>query len=646
MIENLEEILNPEQYAAATAGDGPLLVLAAAGTGKTQTLVYRVAYLVDKGVDPESILLLTFTNKAANEMLERAKGTVGPAVGDIWSGTFHHVCNRILRIHAPYLGYRSNFLIADRDDSRRMIDKAMKQVGVSGDKFPKREVLSSLFGNAANRGISLREVLEEKMPDMPFNFETIEKIYDVYTSMKFDDGIMDFDDLLVNAVKLFEIKPEILNFYKNQFKYILVDEYQDTNAIQSRFVDMLAGANGNIMAVGDDFQCIYTWRGADFRNIMDFPRRYPNAQVIKLERNYRSTPEVLDIANACIACNREQFQKTLRATKPHGDLPQVYHIPDSTSQSQAITMMIRRFVQQEGYNYSDIAVLYRSHFHSIDLQMMLGRSRIPHFITSGLGVFDTLHAKDVLSLLRLVVNPQDSIAFERFFTMFPGVGPQTASKMWIKLGRKCDFSTSEGRMAVTALLKPAGKAAWEPVEEVVGDYFSQKNATGKELIIQLIDGFLDAFYTAKLRKDFEDYLERIDDLMEIGKQIEERGNLEEFLQEVALMTSVESEVGSDNSNKVRLSTVHQAKGLEWPIVFILWLSEDMFPAARAIRESEDDTEERRLFYVAVTRARRTLILFSPQVRRGYDNINYPCKPSRFLKEIPDSLYIKKYNFYF
>ena len=207
-----KKLLNPEQYAAATAGDGPLLVLAAAGTGKTQTLVYRVAYLVDKGVDPESILLLTFTNKAANEMLERAKGTVGPAVGDIWSGTFHHVCNRILRIHAPYLGYRSNFLIADRDDSRRMIDKAMKQVGVSGDKFPKREVLSSLFGNAANRGISLREVLEEKMPDMPFNFDTIEKVYDVYTSMKFDDGIMDFDDLLVKTYQLLKTQPDILEY--------------------------------------------------------------------------------------------------------------------------------------------------------------------------------------------------------------------------------------------------------------------------------------------------------------------------------------------------------------------------------------------------------------------------------------------------
>lgn len=646
MIENLEKILNPEQYAAATAGDGPLLVLAAAGTGKTQTLVYRVAYLVDKGVDPESILLLTFTNKAANEMLERAKETVGPAVGDIWSGTFHHVCNRILRIYAPYLGYRCNFLIADRDDSRRMIEKAMKQVGVSGDSFPKREVLSSLFGNAANRAIPLREVLEEKMAETPFNFDTIEQVYDVYTSMKFDDGIMDFDDLLVNAVRLFELKPEILNFYKNQFKYILVDEYQDTNTIQSRLVDMLAGEDGNIMAVGDDFQCIYTWRGADFRNIMDFPRRYPNARVIKLEQNYRSTPEILEIANACISCNKEQFQKTLRATHQHGDLPYAYFIPDANSQSQAITMMIRRFVLQEGYDYSDIAVLYRSHFHSIDLQMMLTRARVPFLITSGLGVFETLHAKDLLSLFRLIVNPQDSIAFERFFTLFPGVGPQTVTKMWLKLNRKCELSTEEGRAAITALLKPAGRAAWEPVSEAIGRYYTKKEETGKEPINQLINGFLDAFYTAKLRKDFDDYPERIDDLIEIGRQIEDRNNLEEFLQEVALMTSVESEVERGDKDTVRLSTIHQAKGLEWPIVFIIWLTEDMFPAARAIRESDDDTEERRLFYVAVTRARKTLFLFSPQVRKSYDNINYPCKPSRFLTEIPDKLYMKKYNYYY
>ena len=638
MTERLEDILNPEQYAAATAGDGPLLVLAAAGTGKTQTLVYRVAHLVSRGVNPGAILLLTFTNKAANEMLDRAQTVVGPEVTGIWSGTFHHVCNRILRIHAPRIGYRSNFVIADRDDSRKLIERAMKEVVGETDALPKRDVLASLFGNAVNRDVPLEQVLEEKLSDTPFSHDAIVAVQNVYTRMKFDDGIMDFDDMLANCVRLFESNPDVLDYYRGRFDYILVDEYQDTNAIQSKLVDMLTGPGGNITAVGDDFQCIYTWRGADFRNIMSFPQRYPGAKIIKLEQNYRSTPQILNVANACIAGNADQFQKTLRPTRPAGDKPAVYQVYDSMTQSMSVVRLIHRFVER-GWKYSDIAVLYRSHFHSIDLQMLLTRGRVPFNITSGVGVFESAHVKDLLALLRLVVDPQDRLAFERFFTLFPGVGEQTAAKMWAKIGNRCDLRTEAGRKALEAALRPAARQAWHPVATAVAAYFAEQDAGGGEPVATLVNEFLDGFYTERLQKEYDNPDDRIDDILEVARQVSEHGSLESFLQDVALLTNadVDENLGPNTyRNKVRLSTIHQAKGLEWPIVFVIWACEEMFPSAKALKD-DDDSEERRLFYVAVTRAKNSLAFFVPGSRKSYDGRSYPSRPSRFITEIPRNL---------
>lgn len=645
MINKLRESLNSEQYAAATAGDGPLLVLAAAGTGKTHTLVSRVAYLVSRGVAPSSILLLTFTNKAAKEMLERAQQTIGPAVDDIWSGTFHHVCNRILRFNAQHLGYPQNFVIADRDDCRSLVDRAMKQHGlVGGEKFPKRDVLLSLFGNAVSRNVDLEQVVHEKLGDTPIHPADVVRVFDTYTQMKFDDGIMDFDDLLINCVRLFELKPEVLDFYKRKFSYILVDEFQDTNTIQSAFVDMLAGAGGNLMAVGDDFQCIYSWRGANFRNILDFQGRHPGAQIIKLESNYRSTPEVLDLANACIAHNVEQFQKTLRPTRTHGSKPMLYMLRNAEDQSQGIIRKIREY-QQQGRKLSDMVVLYRSHYQSIELQMMLAKARISFTVTSGLGVFETAHAKDLLSILRILQNPKDFLAFERFFTIFPGLGAITVRKIWEKMERSCNLSQAADRIKLTSLLKPAARGQWEPISKAVEGYFAKKEETGKEAVVSFVQNFLDVFYTSYLTKEYENPNDRVDDILEIARQIEVKGSLELFLQDVALMTG--DDTGSEQTGKegdlLRLSTVHQAKGLEWPIVFIIWLCDDMFPSPKSL--DDGDEEERRLFYVAVTRAKENLLLFSPQQRRGYDNYPVPCKPSRFVKEVPQTLMTTRFGVY-
>ncbi len=641
-MQDLQRILNPEQYAAATAGDGPLLVLAAAGTGKTQTLVYRVAVLVERGVPPESILLLTFTNRAAKEMLERARQVAGDRVGGVWGGTFHHVCNRLLRRHAGLVGFRPGFAIADRDDSKKLVDDVLKELGISpkSDNFPKREVLLSLFGNAANRDLPLETVLEEKLRDVPFDTSAILKVHEAYARRKAELGVMDFDDLLVNGLRLLEEHPEILDFYRRQFRYVLVDEYQDTNAIQSRFVDLLSGEHGNLMAVGDDFQCIYSWRGADFRNIMEFPKRHPDARIIKLERNYRSTPQILSLANTCIAGNPEQFQKTLVATRPGGDRPIAYHVYNGAQQAELVATLIRSAVA-DGLRPGDIAVLYRAHFHSIELQMALSRKRVRYLVTSGVGVFEQAHVKDMLSLLRLAIDPFDRLAFDRLLGLLPGVGPRSLETMWKKLGGSCDLSKAEGRDALLGILRPAAREPWQKVSEAIAAFHEDPPGpeSRKGNVPVLVDAFLDAFYARLLRKSFENAEEREDDVREVASQAQTQApTLADFLQNVALLTNAEAELdradGRGEADRVRLSTVHQAKGLEWPFVIIIWACEGMFPSSRSLGENEDDSEERRLFYVALTRARSRLVIVSPEMRTSQDGYTFPCQASRFLEELP------------
>ena len=644
-MEDSKEVLNPEQYAAATFGDGPLLVLAAAGTGKTQTLVYRVAHLVESGVDPRSILLLTFTNRAAKEMLERARDVIGDSVSGVWGGTFHHICNRLLRRHAALLNFRENFKIADREDSRKLVDEVMKELHLVGGKdFPKRDVILSYISNAANRDIPLSKVLEEQASCVSVDLAAIERVAEGYARKKEELGVMDFDDLLVNGLHLLEDNPAVLEYYKKQFRYLLVDEYQDTNTIQSRFVDLLAGPTGNVMAVGDDFQCIYTWRGADFRNIMDFPKRYPTAQIIKLERNYRSTPEILSLANACIAGNPDQFQKTLTATRNGGGKPIVVFLRDAFEQSKTVTRLIREQLAR-GRGPGEIAVLYRAHFHSIDLQMELTRAGIPYTVTSGVGVFEQAHVKDMISLLSLLSDSHDKLAFSRLFTLLPGIGAKSADALWIKIGGRCDLAKPEGREALLKALKPAAKSAWTPISQAIEVYFNVEDDR-HENVVDLVSAFIDGFYLQYLRKNFDNFEDRADDLREVALEVARSGDLENFLQEVSLMSNVEAVFDKNperQDQSVRLSSAHQAKGLEWPVVIILWASEGMFPSSRAIGEDGDDSEERRLFYVAITRARNALAICCPGFRKSYDGGIYPCQPSRFVTEIPQSAYQSRYG---
>jgi DNA helicase-2/ATP-dependent DNA helicase PcrA len=643
MIDFKKE-LNAEQLEAATAGNGPLLVLAAAGTGKTRTLIYRVAYLMEQGVRPEELLLLTFTNRAAGEMLERAKSLVGEEVGSIWSGTFHHVCNRFLRRFGTKIGYPHDFVILDRDDSRTLIDHCIKDSVTNRKDFPKKDVIASLVSMAANKACGIEEIINSSGEEIKVDPAQIVRVAQLYTQRKHELGAMDFDDLLVNGLRLLNEDEQVRAFYQTQFAHVLVDEYQDTNLLQAQMVDILAQTSRNVMAVGDDFQCIYSWRGANFKNIMEFPKRWPDCKIVKLEQNYRSVPEVLEVANACIKGNPEQFQKTLRATRPSRNKPQVYFLRDGDEQAMAVIGLIQRYLD-DGYKLNDMAVLYRAHFHSIELQMMLGRAHLPYIITSGVGVFEQAHVKDVVAFLRMCEFPTDQLAFERLAGFLPGVGEKTALSLWTKLGGTFDTKNPEQRSKLRSLLKPAALGHWQPIDKVFAEYHDE-NLAGQGG--EVIERFYESFYHSYLERVYENAPDREQDIHELAVQLAKRGSVPSFLEEVSLLTNVDQEYErksrDPDTQTLHLSTVHQAKGLEWPIVFVIWVSEGMFPSTRSMDAGTDDSEERRLFYVAVTRAKDELVLCTPGMRLSREGGCFYCKPSRFIKELPKSLVQERYGF--
>ncbi len=637
---DFSSLLNEAQCEAVTAPDGPILVLAAAGTGKTRTLTYRVAYLMEQGIAPQEILLLTFTNRAAKEMLERAEALVGPAINSLWSGTFHHVCNRILRAHAPKVGFPQSFTILDRDAALSLINKHLKALVADPKAFIKKEVVAAFIGKMANTQRDFTECFEEADFRETINPDELRAVVHRYEEAKRDMGAMDFDDLLVLTLRLFREHPEVLRRYAERFRYVLVDEYQDTNIIQSQLVDALASVHRNIMAVGDDFQCIYSWRGADFRNIMEFPKRWEECRIIKLEQNYRSTPEILAVANACIAGNPQQFKKTLRATIGSGEKPLLAYLHDGHEQANLIIRAIQHALAQ-GYNERDIAVLYRSHFHAMELEMALKRQRIDYVITSGVGIFDSAHIKDVIAFLRMCSGSADLFAFTRVMGLLPGVGEKTADKIWVKLTGQFTPSRETDRLQLKALLPAKARAAWEPLDNLIACYQTDDlENNGNKATTR----FLEMWYGDYLRKQYDNAEERMEDVAEFASQFKRGESVSAFLNDVALMTNIDAESAAITKDRpaIHLSTVHQAKGLEWPVVIMLWCMEEMFPSAKAIKES-GDAEERRLFYVAVTRAKDNLMLCLPSMRRMPNGGTFYLKPSRFVKELPPALTSRIYG---
>lgn len=638
MIDFQKE-LNAEQCAAATADGGPMLVLAAAGTGKTRTLVHRVAYLIGNGVPAERILLLTFTNRAAREMTERAEGLIGPGVGGIWSGTFHSICAKLLRRYGSFLGYRPGFTILDEDDQKKLMGQIVKDVaGKDAKDFVKKEFILKLVSDAANRERDFRTLVEIQQSKVALDVEKVVECGERYANRKRELGAMDFDDLIVNGLRLVRDVDGVRNELQERFLHVLVDEYQDTNSLQAQFTDLLAAKHRNIMVVGDDFQCIYTWRGAQFENIMEFPNRWSGCRIIKLERNYRSLAPILDVANVVMKDVAHQFEKTLRPYRSgHGIGPQLYRMWDGHAQAELIVKLVEH-LRGQGFSCKDIAVLYRSHYTSIDIQLALTRARLPFRITSGVGVFEQMHVKDVLSFLRLMFNPHDEMSFFRLIGLLPGVGEASLRRYWVRLDRSFDPGNGMDRMSLDSMITPKAKVGWEGMQKAFAAARGHL-ADGDDGL--LIEDFVHFFYGDHLHRQFddEDASGRLEDLVELQAQIASfETGLKGFLEEVALMTNLDAQNRSANSDdQMQLGTIHQAKGMEWPVVILPWLVDSVFPSARSVEDGNID-EERRLFYVAVTRAKDRLYMCVPRSMKRPDGNSFPVEQSQFVREIPKSLY--------
>lgn len=631
--------LNAQQLAAVTSGPGAALVIAGAGSGKTRTLTYRVAWLLEQGVPARSILLLTFTNKAAREMLGRVASLLPHGAAGIWGGTFHSIGNRILRRHAERVGFRPGFSIMDREDQEEMIASIIAREGLRTNdrRFPKGEVLADIFSYSVNTGASLPQLLHSRFPYFLSIAEQIGRVQLAYEARKKESNAMDFDDLLSKTLELFQTAQDVAEIYQEQFHYVLVDEYQDTNRLQSELIDLIARRHGNIMVVGDDAQSIYSWRGANFENILNFPAKHPEAQVFKIEMNYRSVPEVLDVANAAIRGNARQFRKQLAATRAsHPVKPALVALATNSQQATFVAQRVLE-LHEEGVELHEMAVLYRAHYHSMEVQLEFTRRGIPFTITSGLRFFEQAHVKDVAAFLKFAVNPRDETAFKRMVKLFPGVGPKAAESLWSQANTALD-----GRRDFAHLreIRPPPKAqkSWDQFVHTMVELASPEGVRSPSVMIETV-AF--AIYDDYMKTKFANYEARREDINTLSAFAGQFDNTEEFLSQLALLGAVETADafrGEGESEKVTLSTVHQAKGLEWKVVFLIWLAEGMFPSARSLENPEALEEERRLFYVGLTRCKDELYLTYPDMRLNASYSEALQRPSRFLSEIPENLF--------
>jgi DNA helicase-2/ATP-dependent DNA helicase PcrA len=709
-----EDELNQEQLDVVMAGEGPMLVIAGAGSGKTRALTYRVSRLIEDGVDPSDILLLTFTNKAAREMLSRVEQLVTIDTRRIWGGTFHSIGNRLLRQHADTIGYRSSFTILDAEDSKEMMESSISSLGIKTleKRFPKGDVLIDIYSYLINTRTPLELHLENNYPHFGIYRDEMINVFRRYKERKREANAMDFDDLLVNWKLLLDDYPDVSAALQRRYRYILVDEYQDTNKLQSEVVDKMAEVRRNVMVVGDDAQSIYSFRGASFENIITFPLRFPEAKIYKLEINYRSTRQILNLANASIAQNRFQFRKELQAVRGDGPDPAVVGVDDVFEQASFIAQRILE-LRDEGESLADIAVLYRSHYQSLELQMELSRRLIPYEIRSGIRFFEQAHIKDVVAYLKIVTNARDELSWKRVMKLYPKVGEKTAAEVWARIGtaqnpldaflggresgvggrrseRKTETESSSDDRPPTPDSRRGAGVSLKNLRDLLAIISSESMQHNPSESIRLI---VERGYADYARAKFANSQARLDDLEQLSQYALRYDDTNAFLDEVALANPIAGEdvaVVGPEDEKIVLSSVHQAKGLEWRIVFVIWLADGRFPSQRALRvpggivrvkpkelheafkltdalvrgnadlaieempaEIVDDAapaeheivipgeeEERRLFYVAVTRAKQELYLVFPVMARDRGGLDILMEPSRFIRELPGDSYEK------
>jgi DNA helicase-2/ATP-dependent DNA helicase PcrA len=632
--------LNTAQLEAVRASDGPVLILAGAGSGKTRVLIYKVAYLLEKGVKPEEILLVTFTNKAAREMLTRVKKLLGFEVNGLWGGTFHHVAHLLLRKYHFEIDFSGNFGIIDEEDAKNLMSLCRKEKSDNFpiEKFPKANLLKAILSYSINGLYSICDVLENRFPElMQFN-DLLEEIFSTYNTRKKLNQMMDFDDLLYYLHSLLTSSGYVRDILISKFKYILVDEYQDTSPIQAKIIDEFALGYRNLIVVGDDAQSIYSFRGAEFKNILEFPNRYQDLKIYKLEYNYRSTPQILNIANAIISNNINQFPKELKTTCSEGPYPLIVAVKNVYEQSQYVVHSIEKLVDA-GIPLKNMAILYRAHFHSMELQMELTKRHLPFSIHSGFRFFEQAHIKDILAFLKILENSRDELAWRRIFNIFEGIGSKTREKVLNRLIFSDDPFAYVVSKDIISDLPSKGKDSWGFFQKNLKQLIKEKREVSPAYQIKFL---LEINYLDYLKTKYENFRERKDDIEQLANFSFQYNSLQDLLAEVALQEEVNKDTvmfqEKTKNDKLTLTTIHRAKGLEWEVVFILYLSQGFFPVPQSYLERDALEEERRLFYVAVTRAKSKLFLLFPMLTNRYPKRNITLQPSDFIREIPQTCY--------
>ncbi|RJQ17388.1 MAG: ATP-dependent helicase [Nitrospiraceae bacterium] len=630
--------LNPEQLSAVTSGDGPSLVIAGAGSGKTRVVTYRVAYLLESGVSPSRIMLLTFTNRAAREMLYRVELLIKGEARRVWGGTFHHIGNIVLRQYGAAINLKADFTILDSEDTKDLIDSCTAELNLRTDKmFPKGKIVLDVISRSTGSERSVAGVIENDFSYLLPFAEEIEKVSGLFIKKKKAMNLVDFDDLLSCWKELLLKVPAVREKLSERFLHVLVDEYQDTNRIQADIVDLMASRHRNLMVVGDDAQSIYSFRGACFDNIINFPEKYPDAKIFKLTTNYRSTSEILSLANSSIANNRRQFPKVLNSLQRRGALPAVVPLQNRSQEAEFVSQRVLDFID-EGVPMKEIAVLYRSHYQSMELQMELTRRRIPYEVRSGLRFFEQAHIKDIISYLRAALNPMDEISWTRILKLIPGIGSVTAKKVWEHIRAAQDPVNAATSDDVSKILSRKARDNWQMYRHTM------EALKGEEVLdnpSEAIREILEKSYDAYLQSNYENYEDRREDIEQLSNYSGHFRSTREFLSDLALLTGVQTEdvAGPEaEAESIVLSTIHRAKGLEWSRVFIIGLAEGNFPAAKSLGSLEGEEEERRVFYVAATRAKDELYLCYPVMDdRWHDGVTVK-RPSLFVQELPEETY--------
>ena len=641
-MSNILEGLNEKQYEAVVNTDGPCLVIAGAGSGKTKVLTHKIAYLMqEKDVKPWNILAITFTNKAANEMKTRVEGLVGNAAKDMWIGTFHSICVKILRKFIDRIGFDTSFIIFDTSDQRTLIKECIKTCDLDEKMFTDRSVLSEI-SNAKNEMLEPNQYALRTGGD--FRKEKIAIVYSIYQQRLRENNAVDFDDIINHTIKILMENPDVLEYYSDKFKYVLVDEYQDTNKSQFTLVTMLASKYGNITVVGDNDQGIYSFRGADISNILNFERDFPGTKIIKLEQNYRCTGNILNAANAVIKNNTVKYKKELWTQNDVGELPNVFYGDNEYDEGSYIVEQINRLRREEYLKYQDFTVLYRMNAQSRAIEDILRREDIPYKIIGGLKFYERKEIKDAIAYLRLVYNPSDNLSLKRIINEPKrGIG-KTSIENIAKIAQDVNLSMYE-------VIKDAANYGLNRVFVNTREFVSQieyliskkEELTISELIKETLNK---TGYTKALENEntveAETRIQNLEELLTVAIEFEEEASenpLAEFLEGITLSSDIDGMEESEDS--ITLMTLHTAKGLEFPVVFLVGLEEGIFPGYKSIGEPKELEEERRLCYVGITRAKQFLFLTCAKQRTIFGSTTYNG-PSRFLQEIPEE-YLKGYE---